>query len=230
MRYIKTYEKFNVNETLDMFTMPVDPIKGAADVYGDIWNSMKEYATKGVEFLEDVLDKCKDIFTKIADVLKVPLQQLLEKVEQYFGSPAHDLTFKKMVEVLMRKNPASSLVKESRESEMNAHMDFETTKDIGQKALTVLQAIFGFNTVGGVSVMFINWLQSLFTGIDFWEWAQTQTWIQDSAWLDAATNPGDRGFFFVWAVWSIVAILILGLIKKADAWLVTTDIYKKNFK
>ena len=230
MKYIKTYEKFNINETMDMFTLPVDPIKGAADVYSDIWDSMKEYATKGVEFLEDVLDRCKDIFTKIADVLKVPLQQLLEKVEQYFGSPAHDLTFKEIVEVLMRKNPASSLMKESRESEMNAHMDFDTTKDIGQKALSVLQAIFGVNMVGGIAVMFINWVQSLFTGINLWEWAQTQTWIQDSAWLDAATNPGNRGFFFVWLVFSVVAMFILQLIKRADAWLVTTDVYKKNFK
>jgi hypothetical protein len=78
--------------------------------------------------------------------------------------------------------------------------------------------------------MFINWVQSLFSGINLWDWAQTQTWIQDSAWLDAATNPGNRGFFIVWAVWSIVAILILQLIKKADAWLVTTDTYKKNFQ
>ena len=36
MRYIKTYESFNINETMDMMTMPVDPIAGAADVYSDI--------------------------------------------------------------------------------------------------------------------------------------------------------------------------------------------------
>ena len=36
MRYIKTFESFNINETMDMMTMPVDPIAGAADVYSDI--------------------------------------------------------------------------------------------------------------------------------------------------------------------------------------------------
>jgi hypothetical protein len=230
MRYIKTYEKFNLNETLDMFTMPVDPIKGMADVYGDIWNSMKDYATKGVDFLEDVLDKIKDIFYELVDKLKIPFEKLIENIEKYFGSPAHDLTFRKIVEVLMRKNPASTLVKESRESEMEAHTDFETTKDIGQKALSILQAIFGINVVGGVAVMFINWIQSLLTGFSLWDWAQTQPWIQDSNWLDAATNPGSRGFMIVWAVISIVAIVILGFIKKVDAWIVTSDTYKKNFQ
>ena len=36
MRYLKKFESFNVNETMDMMTMPVDPIAGAADVYSDI--------------------------------------------------------------------------------------------------------------------------------------------------------------------------------------------------
>ena len=36
MRYIKTYESFKINETGDMFFMPVDPIPGAADVWSDI--------------------------------------------------------------------------------------------------------------------------------------------------------------------------------------------------
>lgn len=36
MKHIKTFESFNINETMDMMTMPVDPIAGAADVYSDI--------------------------------------------------------------------------------------------------------------------------------------------------------------------------------------------------
>ena len=36
MKHIKTFESFNINETMDMMTMPVDPIVGAADVYSDI--------------------------------------------------------------------------------------------------------------------------------------------------------------------------------------------------
>jgi hypothetical protein len=49
MRYIKKFESFNINETMDMMTMPVDPISGAADVYSDIakaiGNKISEIAT-----------------------------------------------------------------------------------------------------------------------------------------------------------------------------------------
>ena len=41
MRYLKTFESFSVNETMDMFMMPVDPIKGAADVYSDFYDQIK---------------------------------------------------------------------------------------------------------------------------------------------------------------------------------------------
>ena len=35
MKHLRTYESFSINEELmDMMTMPVDPIKGAAQVYG----------------------------------------------------------------------------------------------------------------------------------------------------------------------------------------------------
>jgi hypothetical protein len=229
MRYIKTYESFKTNETMDMFTMPVDPIKGAADVYGEIWNSMKDYAKKGVDFLEDMFEKTKDFFVGLADMMKIPLENLLEKVEKYFASPAHDLNFKQIVDILMKKNPLKGSITESRESEMEAHMDIENTKDIGQKVLSVLKAIFGINAFGGLVVVLVNWITELISGFDIMGWLQTQTWVQNSVWFDAATNPGSRGFIPVWLIYSLVAMLILHLIKKFDAWVVTSDTYKKNF-
>ncbi len=36
MKHLKKFESFSVNETMDMMTMPVDPIAGAADVYKEI--------------------------------------------------------------------------------------------------------------------------------------------------------------------------------------------------
>jgi len=68
MKHIKTYESFSVNETMDMMTMPVDPIAGAADVYKDITDaignkisgitkSLKEAATADVIKIKDFLTK-----------------------------------------------------------------------------------------------------------------------------------------------------------------------------
>jgi hypothetical protein len=68
MRYIKTYESFNINETMDMMTMPVDPIAGAADVYKDIakaignkideiTKSLKKAALPEVEKIKDYMFK-----------------------------------------------------------------------------------------------------------------------------------------------------------------------------
>lgn len=79
MRYIKTYESFNVNETMDMFTMPVDPIKGMGDLYsdiakaignkiGEITNSLKKAALPEVEkikkYLLDLYGTTVPAFTK----------------------------------------------------------------------------------------------------------------------------------------------------------------------
>lgn len=222
MRYIRTFDKFNVNETVDMFLMPVDPIKGMADVYGDIWDSMKDYATKGVDFLEEVLNKISDIFSTLVDQMKIPVLKMKEKIESYFGCSTKDLTFEKIVQVLTKKLP-SSFVTESRESEMEEHMDFNTTKSIGQKVLSVLQAIFGYNMVGGIAVVAINWVQQLFTGFDLWKWALTQDWIQNNFWLDTLSNPGSRGFMFMWCIVSAVAFFLIGFIKKIDAWIATRD-------
>jgi hypothetical protein len=225
MRYLKTYESFNINETLDMMFMPVDPIAGAADVYGDIYNSMKEYATKGVDFLEDLIENSKELFTKIAEMLKVPFEKLVEKIEQYFGTVVQDLTFKQILDALMRKDPLKgATVKESREQEMELHMNPETTKDIGQKVLSVLKVIFGINMFGGIVVVVGNWITELLSGFDVMGWLQSQSWVQDSVWFDAATNPGNRGFIPVWLIYSLVAMLIIHLIKKFDAWVVTSTV------
>ena len=68
MRYLKKFESFNVNETMDMMFMPVDPIKGMADVYsdisdaignkiGEITNSLKKAAAPDVSKIKDFMIK-----------------------------------------------------------------------------------------------------------------------------------------------------------------------------
>ncbi len=68
MKHLKTFESFSVNETMDMMTMPVDPIAGAADVYkditdaignkiSDITKSLKEAALPEVSKIKDFMIK-----------------------------------------------------------------------------------------------------------------------------------------------------------------------------
>lgn len=42
MKHLKSFNKYQTNETLDMFMMPVDPLQGWADVWDDFKTSMKK--------------------------------------------------------------------------------------------------------------------------------------------------------------------------------------------
>ena len=52
MKHLKTFENFTTNETLDMFTMPVDPIEGFDDMWDDFYKDMKAK-------IKDILSKLK---------------------------------------------------------------------------------------------------------------------------------------------------------------------------
>ena len=40
MKHLKTFESFSINETMDMMTLPVDPIPGSIDVYSEVFKSI----------------------------------------------------------------------------------------------------------------------------------------------------------------------------------------------
>lgn len=89
MRYIKTYESFNVNETMDMMMMPVDPIAGAADLYkdiakaignkiGEITSSIKKAALSEVEKIKNYLLKIYG--TTVPSLTKENAQKLYDSL------------------------------------------------------------------------------------------------------------------------------------------------------
>jgi len=66
MKYLKKFESFTTNETLDMMFLPVDPIAGAADVYKDIIDSVKN---KLVEITTSLRKASKSEVEKIKDFM-----------------------------------------------------------------------------------------------------------------------------------------------------------------
>lgn len=78
MKYVKTFDSFNVNETLDMFTFPVDPVPGVEDVISDI----SEWVSETGEFvwskINDFIDWCKKILNK--ENLKEYFSKLFEAI------------------------------------------------------------------------------------------------------------------------------------------------------
>ncbi len=101
MKYVKTFENFNLNETLDMFISPVNPIPGSEDVISDIsqwvsetgefiWNKINEF----IDWCKKILNKenLKEYFSKlfeaIAELSKI---QLNRASNLFFSKDYHDV-------------------------------------------------------------------------------------------------------------------------------------------
>lgn len=163
MKYIKTYESFNVNETLDMLTMPVDPIAGAADVYGDIWNYLKGKVSDIAKTLgnkwNEFVDKASEFISKIVERINYP-KEVIKNIENIFAKPAQDLTFEDIKKGLKNMPEVQELSK-SKDGVPFANEEFDYHKKSGmeymsdpgihkddpliQKILGIFQSIFKLN-------------------------------------------------------------------------------------
>lgn len=157
MKYIKTYESFKTNETLDMFTMPVDPIAGAADVYGDIWNYLKDKASDIVKILgnkwNEFKDKVSELADKVVELIGDKLSEVIKNIEYVFKSPIQDLTFEDIKKGLQNMPQVQELTKTNEEFDFHKKSGMENMADPGiskddpliQKVLGVFQFIFKVN-------------------------------------------------------------------------------------
>ena len=159
MRYIKTYESFKTNETLDMFTMPVDPIAGAADVYGDIWNYLKEKASDIAKTLgnkwNEFKDKVSELADKVVELIGDKLSEVIKNIEYVFKSPIQDLTFEDIKKGLQNMPQVQALTKTNEEFdfhpkagvELDGSNPLSISKDdpLIQKILGIFQFIFKLN-------------------------------------------------------------------------------------
>lgn len=62
MKHLKTFESFSINETMDMMTLPVDPIPGSIDVYSEVFKSI------GYK-INDIVNPLKRV--SLSDVVKI---------------------------------------------------------------------------------------------------------------------------------------------------------------
>ncbi len=89
MKYISTYESFCVNETLDMFTLPVDPIPGIKDVLSDIgqwftetgeflWNKITSFIDwiKSKISIPGIKEYFSQLFEAIGELSKIQLNRV----------------------------------------------------------------------------------------------------------------------------------------------------------
>ena len=88
MKYISTYESFSVNETMDMFTLPVDPIPGMKDVISDIgqwftqtgeflWNKLTSFIDwiKSKISIPGIKEYFSQLFEAIGELSKIQLNK-----------------------------------------------------------------------------------------------------------------------------------------------------------
>lgn len=161
MKYIKTYESFNVNETLDMMTMPVDPIAGAADVYGDIWNYLKGKVSDIVKTLgnkwNEFVDKASEFINKIVELIGERSKEVIKNIENIFAKPLVDLTFDDIKRGLKNMPQVQELNRTNEEFdfhpkagvEIDGQNPLSISKDdpLIQKILGIFQFIFKLNFV-----------------------------------------------------------------------------------
>ena len=62
MKHLKTFENFNINETMDMMFMPVDPIAKMGDIYSDFYKEMKKNFFKFIDSKLFFFSKSKRYF------------------------------------------------------------------------------------------------------------------------------------------------------------------------
>ena len=99
MKHLKTFESFKTNETMDMMFMPVDPIKGAADVYADAYDEIKSYVKGKIDQFEEKVEEVADAIIEKLDVKKT-----INQVESYFGKSIDELTYEDIKLKLAKAN------------------------------------------------------------------------------------------------------------------------------
>jgi hypothetical protein len=84
MKYLKTFESFSMNETMDMMFMPVDPIAGAGEVYSDFYNEMKNKVKKFIDNIKNEGKETKEAFNLVVQACKDEIELSKEQRQKIY--------------------------------------------------------------------------------------------------------------------------------------------------
>lgn len=90
MRYIKTYESFSVNETMDMMFMPVDPIDTMGNVYSDFYKEIKSKVKRFFDAIKKEGKETKEAFDLVVKASKDEIE-LTEKQKNKIWTQLKDV-------------------------------------------------------------------------------------------------------------------------------------------
>jgi hypothetical protein len=153
MRYLKTFESFNINETMDMMTMPVDPIAGAADLYSDIYDEAKSYLKDKFNQFEDKLEQAIE-----SALPKIDVKRAMESARKFFGKDPLSVTSEDIKLALEKTNENYDDADPYGEEGMETPLS-QVKGGLVHKIGHILQMIFGINILSfGLFGTFIAWV------------------------------------------------------------------------
>jgi|LauGreDrversion4_2_1035121.scaffolds.fasta_scaffold433040_3 hypothetical protein len=161
MRYLKTFERFELNETQDMMFMPVDPIKNSAEAYSDI----AELVGGSFNVVERKVDEAVDAF--VAD-LGSEAVDVLKSIEKFFGVAADKLTYELAKAKIQKLNESLVDDYDAADPYDGEHMA-TPLKDVKgglfQKVCSLIQRICAVNILSAGAIgTFVTWILEKCTG------------------------------------------------------------------
>lgn len=166
MQYLKNFENFSINENLDLFMMPVDPLKNIPELYGNTFIELKRIFKLNYN---EIVKKFESFFTK--SISTNECQFFLKNASNFFGKNIENLSLdevKKIIESKYRQNselikilnesmqpgeaePLSTSLPRQRDSNqkgLDNELISDTPKksgDVSMKIIKILCLIFGAN-------------------------------------------------------------------------------------
>lgn len=160
MKNLKNYDSYFLNETMDMMTLPVDPIAGGKDVYGDLIRGLKDGISEFIDGGTEAID------STVAE-LRGKASTALRSAESFFGKSADKITYDDVVNAMeeekILKEAESFMDRFDKADPYGGHDEEMLTplKDVKggafQKVGAFLQRVFSINILSfGMIGMFIS--------------------------------------------------------------------------
>jgi hypothetical protein len=175
MRKIYSFKEYNrVNETQDMMFMPVDPIKGTPELYGNILQELKNVCGSAYN---KVMKTLEQMFLSATSMTSEAVEEALLSAEKYFGKDPKSLTFNDIKRKLQREFEVEPFM----EAEIRKSPKYEP---ISKKIWQLIKKVFSNKIVIGIG--------SIIAGIT----ALASVWVAVGEFGDLGEQTGAVGMTF----------------------------------